>query len=93
MMSIKLDKKDVAAIANDRVFRDIRTKLLVSIIVLLAVMGLGIWVTGFSQIGGAVLFYLPILVLIYGIFWVGKLQKRERSKLLNEWQSGERGKG
>ena len=84
-MSIKLDRKDVIAIANDRIFRMVKWKIYIGMVVsALAILG-GVLVYDVSKVGGVILLLVGIFILYLGLFIVDRRQKRERKALLKEW--------
>ncbi len=84
---MKFTKNDIMAVANSRVSRNMRKQMMTWAIILMLVMFLGIFVAlRFNYVVGQILFYVPILAFIYGVFVIDNKQKKERKRLISEWE-------
>lgn len=87
-MSIKLDRKDVIAVADNRVFRKSKKRLYIYLAIGLALVLGGVWVSGVYDIVGYVMMALGFIIFYGWLFIMDRWQKRERKALLREWGEG-----
>lgn len=82
---IKLDEKDVKAVARNRLFRKWRYLWFVPPVVLVLIFAVGIWT------GGPNYWILPaVLVVMVGtivfVIWYSRKEKKLEKSLIEEWK-------